>query len=77
MTVRLPPSIVAGLDGADLDAVRTGLTGVEVLAAPALALDPSSAAGAGQGDTFSGELRDGEDLLGAALPATVRNDRRG
>ena len=69
MTVLLPPTIVDQLAGAQLDAVHAGLTGAEVLAAPALPLDPSSAAAANQVDTFSSQLRDGEDLLGAALPA--------
>jgi hypothetical protein len=68
MSVQLPPSVVDAIDPAALPALRTSFRGVEVLAMPALALDPSSAVAAGQTDTFSRLLRDGEDILGQAFP---------
>lgn len=68
MSVQLPPSVVDALDPAALPALRTSFRGAEVLATPALALDPSSAVAAGQTDTFSRQLRDGEDILGRAFP---------
>ncbi|HEU4840993.1 MAG TPA: hypothetical protein VFT09_06100, partial [Ilumatobacteraceae bacterium] len=70
MSVQFPPDVVAQLDDAALAGVRTSLAAAEVLSAPALALDPSSAVAADLGATFSEELRNGEDVLGEALPDT-------
>jgi len=43
----------------------------DLLAAPRLPLDPSSAAQADRADTYTQLLREGEDLLTALLPSTV------
>ena len=50
LSVQFPPDVVAQLDAAALADVRTSLAAAEVLAAPALALDPSSAVAADLGD---------------------------
>jgi hypothetical protein len=73
MTLRVPPVVVEHLASDDpglLTTLRGALGSTEVLAVPARALDPSSATAAGLQDAFSGSLRAGEDVLGAALPAT-------
>jgi hypothetical protein len=68
LSVQLPPSVVRELDDATLAQLDAALRGTEVLAVPALALDPSSAVAAGRGDAFSRQLRDGEDLVARLLP---------
>lgn len=52
-------------------ALLTALGSADLLASPALPLDPSSAARAGRSEAYTDALRDGEDLFGALLPATV------
>lgn len=68
LSVRLPPTIVEQLPGPTREDLAAALDGGEVLATTRLALDPSPAVAAGEGPTFSSELRAGEDVLGAALP---------
>lgn len=70
LSVRLPPSVVETLPASARTELADALAGAEVLAAPRLALDPSSAVAANESDAFSAELRAGEDVLGAALPSS-------
>jgi hypothetical protein len=52
-------------------ALLTLLADSDLLAAPRLPLDPSSAAQADRADTYTQLLREGEDLLTELLPSTV------
>lgn len=52
-------------------ALLTLLAGSDLLAAPRLPLDPSSAAEVDRADTYTQLLREGEDLLTELLPSTV------
>jgi hypothetical protein len=73
MSLHLPPAIASSLRANDptlLTSLQPSLGATEVLSSPAPPLDPSSAAAAGLEETFARSLRAGEDVLGAALPAT-------
>ncbi len=68
----IPPVLVADLP-ADSELAGTlaeALDGAELVSQPADELDPSSAVAIGEAETFTRELREGEDILAAALPAT-------
>ena len=68
----IPPVLVADL-AADSELAGTlaeALDGAELVSQPADELDPSSAVAIGEAETFTRELREGEDILAAALPAT-------
>ena len=72
LTVAIPPVIAAELTDDDLgDRVRLALRGSEILAAPRLSFDPSSAVAAGEADAFTRELRAGEDVLAGAFADTT------
>ncbi|HWM19079.1 MAG TPA: hypothetical protein VNO51_05285 [Ilumatobacteraceae bacterium] len=73
LTVSVPPVVAAALaDDPTLAArLQSALTGDEVLARPEALLDPSSAVAANQVETFTRELREGEDTLRRVLPATA------
>lgn len=68
LSLQLPPSVARELGTATLATLNDALSSSEVLATPALALDPSSAVAAGQSEAFSRQLRDGEDLVARLLP---------
>lgn len=86
LTVAIPPVVATALQSAepnefdepdDPDApdeldqrVRLALAGSEILAAPRITFDPSSAVAAEEGDAFTRELREGEDVLARAFPDT-------
>jgi hypothetical protein len=70
VTAVIPPVLVADLS-ADSELARTlaeALDGGELVSQPADELDPSSAVAIGEAETFTRELREGEDILAAALP---------
>jgi hypothetical protein len=70
VTAAIPPVLVADLS-ADSELAGTlaeGLDGAELVSQPADELDPSSAVAIGEAETFTRELREGEDALAAALP---------
>jgi hypothetical protein len=71
VTVVIPPVLVADLaPDSDLGiTLADALQGAELLPLPAQQLDPSSAVAVGQSATFTRELREGEDILAAALPS--------
>jgi hypothetical protein len=73
ITVAVPPVVAASLGGDPALAarLREALSGDEVLALPESQLDPSSAVAANQVEAFTRELREGEDTLRQALPATA------
>jgi hypothetical protein len=73
LTVSLPPVVATALvdDPQLAERLRAALGGDEVLALPDSVLDPSSAVAAGQVETFTRELREGEDALRRALPTTA------
>jgi hypothetical protein len=71
VSVAIPPVLMADLApnstlGATLAAA---LEGDELLSLPADELDPSAAVAVDESATFTRELREGEDLLAAALPS--------
>ncbi len=72
VTLDVPPPIVASEANADAGSNRLGssLTGDEFVALPAVPLDVSSAVAADRADVFARQLRAGEDILTAAVPAT-------
>ena len=73
LTVSVPPVVATALDD-DLPLaarLRAALSGDEGLALPQMQLDPSSAVAADLVDTFTRELREGEDSLRGALPSTA------
>jgi hypothetical protein len=74
ISVQLPPVLVDDLDTgapAVASSLRTSLEGDEVLAVPANVLDPSSAVAIDAQQDFVRELRNGEAVLTAALPASL------
>jgi hypothetical protein len=73
LTVSVPPVVAAALaDDPTLAArLQLALAGDEMLARPESLLDPSSAVAANQVETFTRELREGEDTLRRVLPATA------
>ena len=74
VSVIVPPALLAGLaddDPALSQSLRTALAGDEVLSQPSEQLDPSSAVAIGEEQTFTRRLRDGEDLIGEALPGVA------
>jgi uncharacterized protein DUF6049 len=68
VSLQLPLSIAGELDESTLATLDAALGDGEVLATPALALDPSSAVAARQAEAFSRQLRDGEDAVAELLP---------
>jgi uncharacterized membrane protein len=70
VTVVIPPVLVADLPpDSDLGTtLAEALRGDEVLPLPADQLDPSSAVAIDESEAFTRELREGEDILAAALP---------
>jgi hypothetical protein len=71
VTIVIPPVLVADLPpDSDLGAtLAAALDGDELLPLPADQLDPSSAVAVDEVATFTRELREGEDVLAAALPS--------
>lgn len=65
-TVALPPTVAARVD----EELALALLDAELLALPALPLDPSSAIAIDRTDAFTRELLRGEDQLAAALATT-------
>jgi hypothetical protein len=71
VSVAIPPVLAADLS-ADPElaaSLSSALEGAELLSLPAHELDPSSAVAIGESETFTRELREGEDVLASALPA--------
>jgi hypothetical protein len=73
VSVAIPPVLVSGLsaDPELAESLAAALDRDELLPLPADQLDPSSAIAIGAGEAFTRELREGEDVLAAALPATA------
>jgi uncharacterized membrane protein len=71
VTVVIPPVLVADLppDSGLGTTLAEALRGDEVLPLPANQLDPSSAVAIDASEAFTRELREGEDVLAAALPS--------
>ncbi len=72
--VQVEPSLlqaVADTEPELASSLLPGLAAGDVIAAPRLPLDPSSAAAAGQEARYGDWLREGEDILGAILPNTA------
>lgn len=75
IAVQVPPRLLAGLTTADptLDArLKAALQRNDLLSAPTLPLDPSSASAAKRNDLYGQWLRDGEDALAAATSTTAQ-----
>jgi hypothetical protein len=72
VSVAIPPVLVSDLsaDPELAESLAVALDGAEVLPLPADQLDPSSAVAIDESEAFTRELREGEDVLAAALPAT-------
>lgn len=71
LTVSIPAIVASTLPDDELGArVRRALAGSEIIAAPRITFDPSSAVAAGETDAFTRELRDGEDVLARTFPDT-------
>jgi uncharacterized membrane protein len=71
VSVAIPPVLASDLsaDPGLAASLSTALEGAELLSLPAHELDPSSAVAIGESDTFTRELREGEDVLASTLPA--------
>ena len=70
VSVAIPPVLASDLSAdPELSAsLSSALEGAELLTLPAHELDPSSAGAIGESDTFTRELREGEDVLASTLP---------
>lgn len=70
-TISVPPALLAALTANDqielADRLAAGLSRHELLSAPRLPLDASQAANAGQQALYTEWLRDGDDILAAAV----------
>jgi hypothetical protein len=75
VTLALRPELVESLTRSDvpsapaaLDALRAASADIELVAQPYVSLDPSAAAASDLTDTFTAQLRRGEDALARTLP---------
>jgi hypothetical protein len=75
VNVAIPPVLAADLtaDPELAASLSSALEGTELLSMPAHELDPSSAVAIGESDSFTRELREGEDVLASTLPAAPTN----
>ncbi|CAN5414964.1 hypothetical protein BH23ACT3_BH23ACT3_10150 [soil metagenome] len=73
VTVGIPPVVAAELEAdEELTArMQRALKGSEIMAAPRIQFDPSSAVSAGASEAFTRELRAGEDILARTFPSTA------
>lgn len=73
LSLAFPPSLATLLaeDEALRDGTRAALESAELLAQPYLALDPSAAVAVDRAESFSTEVRRGEDALSRVLPGVV------
>jgi hypothetical protein len=73
ITVGIPPVVAVDLGEYDELTARmqSALEGSEIIAAPRIQLDPSSAVAAGLSEAFTRELREGEDILARTFPSTA------